>query len=340
MKPKDWTPGKLLELSGHHWKTGTLHAAVKLDVFSAIGDNTVPVDQISRELNCHQRGMERLLNALAAMGLLLKEDGRFANTPAGRAFLCRESPQYVGYIILHHHQLVDSWSRLDQAVSSGKPVRGRISGSGEQWRENFLMGMFNMAMNLAPRIVPQIDMSGRKHLLDLGGGPGTYAIHFCQANPGLAATVVDFPTTQPFAEKTIARFDLSHRIAFRPGNFLDDDIGSGYDVAWLSHILHGEGPDDCRRILRNTVKALTGGGQVIIHEFILDDSMDRPLFPALFSLNMLLGTPCGQAYAEDQLRNMLEEAGAEQIRRIAFESPNDSGILIGTVSSAKVDPDR
>ncbi|KPJ78944.1 MAG: SAM-dependent methyltransferase [Deltaproteobacteria bacterium SG8_13] len=330
MKPTEWNPGKLLELSGHHWKTGTLHAGIKLGVFSTIGDKRLAGSQVARELECAERGMQRLLDALAAMGLLLKEDGRYANTAAGLAYLCRESPQYLGYIMMHHHQLVESWTRLDQAVSSGRPVRERGSGRGEQWRENFLMGMFNMAMTLAPRIVPQIDMSGRKHLLDLGGGPGTYAIHFCRSNTGLTATVFDFPTTRPFAEKTISGFDLSHRIAFRPGNFLEDDIGSGYDVAWLSHILHGEGPDGCRRILSKTVKALTGGGMVIIHEFILDDTMDRPLFPALFSLNMLLGTPSGQAYPEGQLRQMMKDAGLNQIRRVRFDSPNDSGILIGS----------
>ena len=330
MELTDWNPGKLLELSGHHWKTGTLHAAVKLDVFSAIGAARLTTAEIARKCSSSQRGMSRLLNALVAMRLLSKEDGRFANIPAGRAFLSRESPQYLGYIMMHHHQLVDSWVRLDQAVKTGKPVRGRVSGKGEEWRENFLMGMFNMAMNVAPRIVELIDMSGRRNLLDLGGGPGTYAIHFCRANPELAATVFDLETTQPFAEKTISSFDLSHRITFLPGNFLIDDIGSGYDAAWLSHILHGEGPDDCRQILRKTVKSLAGGGLVIVHEFILEDSMDRPLFPALFSLNMLLGTQAGQAYSESQLRQMLEEVGVKQIRRVAFESPNDSGILIGT----------
>ena len=112
---------------------------------------------------------------------------------------------------------------------------------------------------------------------------------------------------------------------------IEDDIGSGYDVAWLSHILHGEGPDECRQILKKAVNALTIGGLVIIHEFILDDTLDSPLFPALFSLNMLLGTPSGQAYSEGQLNEMMKEAGATQIRRIRFASPNDSGLMMARV---------
>jgi hypothetical protein len=193
------------------------------------------------------------------------------------------------------------------------------------------MGMFNLAMGLAPQIVPVLDVSDRKHLLDLGGGPGTYAIHFCLNNENLRAAVYDLPTTRPFAERTIQQFNLSDRIRFMDGNYLEDPVKGRYDVAWLSHILHGEGPDDCRMIIQKTVDALEPGGMIIIHEFILNNSMDGPLFPALFSLNMLLGTESGQSYSEHQLTDMLAEAGVGDIKRIPIQSPNDSGILIGFV---------
>jgi SAM-dependent methyltransferase len=230
---------------------------------------------------------------------------------------------------MHHHHLVESWSNLDQAVQSGMPVRKRSSFSKDQWRESFLMGMFNLAMGLAPVLVPQIDLSTRKHLLDLGGGPGTYAIHFCLDNPGLRAAVYDLPTTRPFAEKTIQQFNLSDRIHFKDGNYLTDPIEGHYDAAWLSHILHGEGPEECRRIIQKAVDALDPHGIIIIHEFILNNSLDGPLFPALFSLNMLVGTDAGQSYSEQQLTDMLLAAGVKNIRRIPLNSPNDTGLLVG-----------
>ena len=273
--------------------------------------------------------MERILDALVAMELLVKVDGVYANSPSGQTFLSKNSAQYIGHIIMHHHHLVESWSKLDQAVQSGMPVRSRSSFSKEEWRESFLMGMFNMAMGLAPQLVPQIDLSTRKHLLDLGGGPGTYAIHFCLNNPGLRATVYDLPTTRPFAEKIIEQFSLSDRVEFSDGNYLTDPIQGHYDAAWLSHILHGEGPEECRMIIQKAVDALDPQGIVIIHEFILNNSMDSPLFPALFSLNMLLGTDAGQSYSEQQLTDMLLAAGVKNIRRIPLKSPNDSGLLVG-----------
>lgn len=327
----DWNPRQLLQVSSSYWQGFTLHAAVKLDVFTVICPDAKSADEIADRIKVEKRALTLLLNALCAMKLLVKDGGRYSNTAASTAFLTRDSSQYIGYIIMHHHHLAESWVRLDQAVSSGKPVRGRSSSSDEQWRESFLMGMFNMASQLAPRIAETIDLSGRKHLLDLGGGPGTYAIFFCLTHPGLKATVFDLPSTRLFAEKTISRFGLQDRIDFIEGNYLTENITGRYDVVWISHVLHGEGPDGCGNIIQKAVSVLEPGAIIMVHEFILNNTMDAPLFPALFSLNMLLGTESGQAYSEIQIRDMLAQAGVRDIKRLALDLANHSGILSGVV---------
>ena len=331
MEKQQWNPGTLLQLSGQYWATCTLHAAVQLDVFTALGEQQFPAGDIAKKLNVSQEGVVRLLNALTALNLLKKENDFFSNTRASKTFLSKDSPGYIGYMISHHHHLVESWSKLDQAVQTGTPVRERGSHTSSEWRESFLMGMFNMAMSMAPMVVDKIDLSGRSHLLDLGGGPGTYAIHFCMKNPKLKGTVYDLPTTRPFAEKTIEKFDLTDRIDFIDGNYVNGGIEGVYDVAWLSHILHGEGQKDCQRIIQKAVSVLKPGGMIIVHDFILNNSMDGPLFPALFSLNMFLGTSGGQSYSEKQINGMLSEAGVKQIRRLSFQGPTESGIITGTV---------
>jgi len=331
MTAEELNPGKILQLSGGYWETCALHAGVKLDVFTIIGNDHLRGEDVADKLNGDKRGVKTLLNALSAMDFLVKKENIYSNTKLSLTFLSKDSSQYMGHIIMHHHNLTDSWNRLDVAVQSGSAVRRRASNTDEEQRENFLMGMFNLAMNLAPVLVPKVDFSGRRHLLDLGGGPGTYAIHFCMNNPRLKATVYDLPTTRPFAEKTIAKFNLQNRIDFKDIDYLEEKIKGIYDVAWLSHILHGEGPEECRKVIGKAVSALEPGGMILIHDFILNNNMDGPLFPALFSLNMLLGTPAGQSYSEKQISDMLSEAGVREIRRIFFKSPNDSGILTGIV---------
>jgi hypothetical protein len=196
---------------------------------------------VADKLDGDKRGVKMLLNALSAMDLLVKKEDIYSNTPLSLAFLSKDSSRYIGHIILHHHNLIESWSRLDVAIRSGRSVRHRVTHTDEEQRENFLMGMFNLAMNLAPVLAPEVDLSGRRHLLDLGGGPGTYAIHFCMNNPRLKATVYDMPTTRPFAEKTIAQFNLQNRIDFkdRQGGFCSGTWGNDPDPRFYFKRQHG-----------------------------------------------------------------------------------------------------
>jgi SAM-dependent methyltransferase len=320
----------MLRLSGGYWQTCTLHAAVKLDVFSRLGDDRLGAHETAERIGGDRRGVTMLLNALAAMGLLKKSGETYANTPASRAFLSKDSERYIGHMILHHHHLVESWARLDRAVLSGRPVRERASHTSEQFLESFLLGMHVLASQLAPRVSEVLDLSGRKRLLDLGGGSGTYAVHFCRKNPALRATLFDLPASRSFAEKRIREAGLGDRIDFVGGDYLEDPLPEGCDVAWLSQVLHSDGPGSCQLLIDRTVACLEPGGLIAVHDFVLNDRRDGPLFPALFSLNMLVGTPDGQAYSEAEIRNMLSRAGVKEVRRLPFAGPNDSGILAGT----------
>ncbi len=321
-------PGTLLKISGYFWKTCTLHAGVKLDIFSIIGDERLNAEEVARRAGTDCDGTKRLLNALVAMKLLEHESTRYKNTRASARFLVKSSEQYIGYMIMHHHNLVESWNRLDRCVASGKPVRSSVSSSCDPAeREAFLMGMYNNASLAGPDLVRQVDLGGRSKLLDLGGGPGTYAVLFCRQNPDLLAWVLDLPTTRRFAENVISKAGMSDRIRFLDGNYVKEELTGSYDVVWMSHILHAESPDVCRRIIKKAHGVLEPNGMLLIHEFILDDDGTGPLFPALFSLNMLLGTNGGRSYTQRELFSMLKDAGFSEITRLPYTGPAESGII-------------
>ncbi len=323
----DWDVGTLLGTSNAYWRGCTLQAGVRLGLFTLLHDQPSPLETIAEELAVDRRGMEYLLNALCAMGLLNKKDNEYGNAEAALTFLSRNSPQYMGHIILHHHTLLDGWAQLAQAVTSGKPVEKRSYGE-ETERESFLMGMFNLAMVNAPCFAAKIDLSGRKRLLDLGGGPGTYAIHFCLANPDITAVIYDRPTSEPFARQTINSFDLAQRIDFIGGDFNSGPLKGGpYDVVWLSHILHSNAPKACQEIIKKCRTSMLPGSLLLIHDFILDNDKTSPEFPALFSLNMLINNPGGRSYSEKELIDILKKEGLHSIQRLPFTGPNSSSIL-------------
>lgn len=326
---KEWSVGMLLGVSSGYWRGCALQAAVRLKIFTVLGEGARDAAQVADAVGSDVRATTMLLDALAAMGLLVKTADRYANSPFAMQSLVASSPGYMGHIILHHHHILDGWAQLDQAVMTGRKVSRRSYGEDIE-RESFLLGMFNLAMGVAPLMAASFDLAGRSRLLDLGGGPGTYAIHFCSANPGLSAVILDRQTTEPFARETVARFGLTGRIDFVGGDFNIDPISGGpFDVAWLSHILHSNSPDECEACLKKTAAALQPGGMILIHDFILDDSKDGPEFPALFSLNMLLGTENGRSYSRGELFGMLDRAGIVDVVHHEVRTPNDSSVISG-----------
>lgn len=328
---EQWHPGKLLSISSAYWRGCALQAGVRLKIFSVLGEKSMPGKDAAWEMGSDGSATALLLDALSAMGLLVKDNDCYRNTDFTLRFLVESSPQYMGHIILHHHHLLDGWAQLDHAVLTGQPVQRRSYGRDAE-RESFLMGMFNLAMQIAPELAGEVDLSGRSKLLDLGGGPGTFAIHFCRANPDLKAVIFDRKTTAPFAEKTVGRFGLEDRIDFIAGDFNKDPISGGpYDVAWLSHVLHSNTYDDCCALIAKCVGLLESGGLILIHDFILDDNKAGPEFPALFSLNMLLAANGGRAYSQQEIFNMLNRSGVRNPARHPFQAKNDSSIIYGTV---------
>ena len=144
----------------------------------------------------------------------------------------------------------------------------------------------------------------------------------------------DLPTTRSFAEGCIARYGLAERIAFAAGDFDEDAVPDGFDAAWLSHVLHSESEAGCLKLLGKAAAAVQPGGLVLVQEFILADAKDGPLFPALFSLNMLLRTDAGRAYSQGELAAMMTEAGLAEVRRLKVELPNGAGIMVGLKSES------
>jgi SAM-dependent methyltransferase len=323
-----WNIGQLLSTSSAYWRSSTVHAAVKLEIFTALNDAQLTVAEVNARIGANERGIAMLLNALTAMGLLEHNDSCYKNTDFSRSCLVKDEPGYIGYIIMHHFHLVDAWAKLHEAVTLGEPVE-KLSHGEEAERESFQMGMFNLAMAIAPTIAASVNLDGKRHLLDLGGGPGTHAIHFCLANPMLRATIYDRKTTEPFAQKTTERFGVADRIDFVAGDFNADPIEGTFDVAWLSQILHSNSEEECQALIEKTIQSLEPGGYILIHDFFLNDSLDGPLFPALFSMNMLLNNQ-GRSYSEKEVSDMLRQAGASDIHRLQFQGPNDSAIICGT----------
>jgi len=310
-----------------------LMVAVDLGLFDFLAEPQSAVETAAW-LKADPRATGIFLNGLAALGLLDKRGDNFQNRELASRYLVRGSENYRGAIVKHiEHTWERGWEDLKETVRVGHPpavetekwVDGRPERDEGEVRA-FIWGMHAIARDLAPRVAAKLDLKGVRRLLDLGGGPATYAINFAQANPGLQVTVFDLPMPIEIAKENIAQNGLTDRVGTLAGNFLQDDIGTGYDFIWVSQILHSHDEGQCQLIIAKAVAALNPGGTLAIQDFYLNADGASPTGAAMFGVHMLAVTPRGRAYTHGEVAEWMQAAGL--VAPEFMQSGMDASILV------------
>ncbi|MFZ5587881.1 MAG: methyltransferase [Thermodesulfobacteriota bacterium] len=313
-KPSPWGPERLRAAASAYWEACALHAAVQTGLAAALAQGPATAPELCQRLGLDPRGLAILLRALCVLELVNETDERYTLNPAAAPHLTPGDPRDMSDIILHMADMVGDWSHLAECVKSGRPVRRPEPdqpGPGPQ-RDHFYRAMRDIARQQATGLSGRLGLRPGQSLIDLGGGPGVYGLTFAEEVPGLKVTVFDLPQAREHFLAESQVHPKARDVVFRAGDFHVDDLGGPYDVAWLSQILHGEGPEDCADLLARAVAALKPGGQLWVQEFVVD--IPGHPWAGLFGLNMLVNTRQGMAYSRQELIYMLVTAGLRQVR--------------------------
>lgn len=287
-------------------------------VFDLLEDGGKSSVQVAGALKTDPRATELLLNSLAAIGILKKNVRRYHNEDVASRYLVKGRPGYQGDIIDHYHTLWENWSGLDKVLKTGKPFR-RSHDHG-----SFILGMHNIASQRAKEVVSAIDLRGVRNVLDLGGGPGTYSMAFARKN--ISATLFDASETLKISRRLIKEAGLQKRITLRAGDFTKDDLGSNYEMVFISQIFHAYGPEACIALLRKCHSSLNPGGRVVIQEFYLDETKASPPQGAIFAINMLVNTRDGRTYTPKEMSAWMRKGG---FREVKVKLLDDTVLLTG-----------
>src|SRR5260221_7440561 len=167
-----------------YWQSKILLTALRLDLFTVLAGQDLSAAVLATRLGAAERGLAALLDALVALGLLTKQDHRYANTPFARTALDRTKPSFCGYTPLFDAHCWELWGQLEDTVRSGScPGQDTLFHADPVGTELLLRGLHADALRLAPALAARLDLGHHRRMLDLGGGAGTYAITFCQAQP-------------------------------------------------------------------------------------------------------------------------------------------------------------
>ncbi len=262
--------------------------------------------KLAGKIKTDPRATEVLLDAVAALGLLKKTGTTYRNTAVATKFLVKASRWYQGDMLRHSDALWTNWSGLDEVVKTGLPHR-----AGKRDHESFIRAMHNNAVFRAKDVISAVQVRGVKKALDLGGGPGTYSMEM--ARHGISVTLFDLPDTLAVSRKLVKEAKVKN-IDFIGGDFHADDIGRGYDLVFISQILHSLSKDECLELLKKSSISLNPKGTIAVQEFFLAENRASPVPGALFSVNMLVNTSAGRCYTPREMKGWLTKAGFTGIK--------------------------
>lgn len=318
MDATDWTAEELGQLSRGYQASCVLAAAADLDLVASMGDGPFTAAVAAVRLRSDLRGMTILLDAMAALRLIGKSSDRYHIPETLRDLLDGRKPGNQLAMAQHHANCLRRWTQLASVVRTGHPAARQPSIRGEQAdHAAFIEAMDNVSGPVADRLIAEIRPLAFRHLLDVGGGSGTWTLALLRAYPEARATLFDLPAVIPLARQRVQQAGLAERVTLAAGDYTTDPLPGAADLAWLSAIVHQNSRLQNRQLFARVFAALENGGRVLIRDILMDESRTAPATGALFAVNMLVGTERGGTFTFEELRHDLESAGFvdAQVRR-------------------------
>jgi len=307
---KQWAADEILGMGWSFQSACIVTAAAELDLFSALDGRSMDDESLAAELGCDGRAATILLDALVSLELLTKQDADYSLDAALAELLSESSPKNVLPMLRHLGVCLRRWAQLGRVIQSGLPAE-RIAGVLDETaeKEAFIAAMNNFSAPVAAEVVARLKPLEFTRLLDVGGASGTWTIEILKAAPNARATIFDLPGVIPMAKERMTRAGLIDRVDLVAGDFYEDDLPAGADLAWLGAITHQNSRQQNRDLFAKVHTALKEGGHVVIRDVVVDPSHTTPIRGALFAINMLVATPAGGTYTFDEYTEDLESSG-------------------------------
>ncbi len=312
---REWT-GTISNIANAYKKSRILFTALKAGVFELLESRRTAAE-VAGENGWSERGAAMLLDGLVALDLIEKSDKHYKNKAHASACLTKNGSAYQGNILYHTINSWDDWAALDERVRTGTCAPKGERREGDELRD-FILGMENIARLSAREVLQMLDLSNFRHMLDLAGGPATYSIAFLDAVPEMRATLFDMPAVIDIARERVALSGNAHRFSYLAGDCLNDDLGSGYDLVFMSNIIHSFSAEENKMLVKRVYDALAPGGAILIKDFIVENDRSGPAFSLIFALHMLVHTAEGGTYSYDEIQDWTDAAGFQNGRAMSL----------------------
>src|SRR5882672_11209872 len=332
-------PSPILQTAFAFWSSKVLLTAVEFGVFTQLGHRRVTGAELGGELGLHPRGISDFFDALVAMKFLGREgDGpsaKYFNTAEGALYLDRNSPRYVGGIlVMLNARLFKFWHDLPEALRTGKPQNEIKHGQKGMFEElyaelpkleQFMGAMTGLSRMNFEAFAAKFDFSKFKTLCDIGGATGLLCIEAAKRHPHLQGVSFDLPQVEPIARRHIAAAGLSDRVTTATGDFFKDPLPKS-DLITMGMILHDWNLEKKMHLIRAAYEALPPGGAFVVIEALIDDARRENVQGLLMSLNMLIEFGDAFDYSGADFRKWCGEVGFKRFEVVHLAGPSSAAI--------------
>jgi len=222
-RQRELSPERLLQLGMGFWASKTLLSAVELGVFSCLATGPRDAAGLTEALGLHPRSALDFLDALVALNLLEREDGKYRNTQDAQLFLDVAKPGYVGGVLeMANARLYPFWGSLTEALRTGRPQNEvKLGGNpfdamyrDERKLRGFLRAMSGVSLGAARAIAQQFPWQNYSTFIDIGAAQGALPVQVALAHPHLRGGGFDLPVVGPVFEEYVASHGLQERLHF------------------------------------------------------------------------------------------------------------------------------
>jgi hypothetical protein len=313
------SPEAILQLGTGFWASKTLLSAVELGLFTELAAaGPLDAEALREKLGLHERSARDFFDALVALGMLNREDGRYSNTAETGLFLDRNKPSYQGGLLeMLNARLFGFWNSLTEGLRTGEPQNEAKTGEGNLFDalysdpaalRGFARAMTASSIGPAMVMAQAFPWDRYKTVIDIGCAEGCVPVQVALAHPHMSGGGFDLAPIKPLFEEYVASAGLSDRLQFQEGDFFADELPQA-DVLVMGRILHDWDLDEKLQLLRKAHAALPDGGALIVYESIIDDDRRENAFGLLMSLNMLIETPGGFDYTGADCQGWMRDVG-------------------------------
>jgi hypothetical protein len=311
------TTVRLQKLSWAFTQSAVLFGAIEAGFFTAVAKYGDSAETIAQALDITVPNTQRMIVALLTLGLIERDGTGFRNAPDVERFLVQDQPSYAGdWVHWFHHQW-GAWGELGQrlqAMGEEKSLGFYTEGFTVEHARRYHQATASVGMGAARKFLREVDLTGRRKILDLGGGSGAYSIQAARQYPEIEAVVLDLPEVVVVSRDFITEHGVAERVTAEACDFTADPLPGGADVILMNSNLPQYSGEVIQAVVQKAYDALEPGGEMHICGEMVNEDWNGPLIPAMCAMHGALFQSTALPHTPTDCIGYFEAAGFQDIQ--------------------------